>query len=120
MNKNKFNYLIPLIIKRRKVLNTRYLHIAILIKGKKVITYAFNKVGSRSHGCGYNNATLHAEIAVLKKLGDISAVKGLRLVVLRYGIRDSTWTQSHPCPDCQKILNKFIKHFGLHSVHYST
>jgi len=119
MNQNNFNYFIPLIVKRKNVINTN-LHIALLFKGKKLITYAFNKIGSRSNGCGYNNATLHAEIAVLKKLGDISAIKGLRLVVLRYGVRDSTWTQSRPCVDCQKILNKFIKHFGLHSVHYST
>lgn len=120
MDVDRFNYLIPLIIKRRKVLNSRYLHVAIILKGKKPITYAFNKVGSRSHGCGYNHMTLHAEIAVLKKFGNMAALKGLRLVVLRFSIQNKSWTLSHPCADCSIVLKKIMKQYGLHSVYYST
>jgi hypothetical protein len=47
-------------------------HIAILMKRGKILEIASNAVGTRSKGSGYQERTIHAERAVLKKVGDIS------------------------------------------------
>ncbi len=114
-----FNEYLPIVQTRRHGLNT-YLHIAFLLKGKRIVAYATNKVGTRTKGSGYNRATIHAEIAVVKKIGDINAIRGLKMVVLRYGLQDKNWVYSHPCKCCQPILKKFIDKYGLLVVMYST
>ena len=117
--KKMFNEYLPIVQTRRHGINT-YCHIAFLVKGKRIIAYATNKVGTRTKGSGYNRATIHAEIAVIKKLGDVSALKGLKMVVLRYGLEYKDWTYSHPCKCCQPVLKKFMDKYGLLNVMYST
>ena len=47
-------------------------HMVVIVKRGKVIASAQNRVGNRSKGSGYSDYTIHAERAVVKKLGDIS------------------------------------------------
>ena len=56
-------------------LNTS-MHHAIILRGNKVLASAFNKVGSRSRGSGYSEKTIHAEVNVVKSLGDFSLLRG--------------------------------------------
>jgi hypothetical protein len=93
-------------------------HIAILYKRGKILAMASNAVGSRSKGCGYSKHTIHAERAVLKKVGDHSALKGAKLFVVRLsGKREML--NSEPCHSCKVHLTKCMREYGLKSVHYS-
>jgi hypothetical protein len=98
-------------------LNTS-LHHAIILKGNKVLASAFNKVGSRSKGCGYWEKTIHAEVNVVKSLGDLSQLKGATLVVVRHGV-DGTLRCSKPCQNCRNFLQKCMDEYGLRKVIYS-
>ena len=57
------------------------LHVAAIVKRGKVLATAQNRIGSRSKGSGYSKQTIHAERAVVKKLGDISKLRGATLCV---------------------------------------
>jgi hypothetical protein len=94
-------------------------HIAVVIKRGKVIEVAGNKVGSRSMGCGYDNWTLHAERAVLKKIGDVTKLHGAILVVVRIAKGTGEIVNSEPYHSCRCHLEKCIKEYGLKSVYYS-
>jgi len=118
LHKEMFSHLIPFANSQRLALGT-YIHIAILMKGKRIIAIAKNKVGTRTQGCGYANMTIHAEIAVIKKVGDLKALKGLQLIVLRYGPQMKDWTNSKPCSHCRLILEKIMREYGLQKVYYS-
>ncbi len=118
LTKDMFNYLIPTFRDKRKTKNTSH-HLAILMKGKKVVKMEANKVGSRRKGCGYSNQTIHAEIAVVKKLGDLRALKNMTMVVLRYNHHENDWLISKPCEQCQVKLEKFIRQYGLKCVFYT-
>jgi hypothetical protein len=118
LTKDMFNYLIPTIRNKRKIRNTSH-HVALLMKGKKIVKMEANKVGSRKKGCGYSNQTIHAEIAVVKKLGDLRALKNMTMVVLRYGHTDNNWLISKPCAQCQVKLEKFIREYGLKCVFHT-
>jgi hypothetical protein len=61
------------------------MHEATLYKRGKVLATARNTIGSRSRGCGWSDYTLHAERAVVKRVGDTSLLKGCSLVVVRFG-----------------------------------
>jgi hypothetical protein len=98
-------------------LNTS-MHHAIIIKGSKVLASAFNKVGSRSRGCGYWEKTIHAEVNVVKSLGDLTLLKGATLIVVRHGI-DGTLRCSKPCQNCRNFLQKCMDEYGLRKVIYS-
>ena len=119
ISKDMFAYLIPVAKSHGRSIST-YIHIAVLMKGKKVVEMAKNKAGSRKQGCGYTNRTIHAEIAVIKKMGDMKALKGLTLVVLRYGPGIKGWVYSKPCPHCSMILEKIMREYGLQKVYYSS
>ena len=86
------------------------LHCAILMKRNKVLAIATNRVGSRSQGCGYSDRTIHAEKNVVKKLGDVSQLKGCTLFVSRIGVHAHG---SKPCDECVLFLNKCIQQYGL-------
>ncbi len=116
--KEMFSHLIPLIRRKRKTKNTSH-HVAILMKGKKIVKMEANKMGSRKKGCGYSNQTIHAEIAVVKKLGDLRALKNMTMVVLRYGHEKDDWLISKPCEQCQVKLEKFIRIYGLKCVFHT-
>lgn len=94
------------------------LHYAQLIKRNKVIAFARNAVGSRSRGCGYNTMTIHAECAVIKKLGDTSKLAGCTLIVWRVR-HDGQLLSSKPCSCCQVFLDKCMREYGLRKVIYS-
>lgn len=119
ISKSMFSHLIPFASNQRLAIAT-YIHIALLMKGKRIIAWATNRVGTRTQGCGYANMTIHAEIAVIKKFGDMKALKGLSLVVLRYGPAIKGWIYSKPCPHCSRILEKIMRIYGLQKVYYST
>lgn len=94
------------------------LHYAQLIKRNKVIAFARNSIGSRSRGCGWSDNTIHAERAVVKRLGDISQLRGCTMVVVRVNKHDEILS-SEPCSDCKLFLFKCMNEYGLRKVIYS-
>lgn len=99
-------------------------HVAFLIKRNKVIAVATNRVGTRSRGCGYSDCTIHAEINVVKELGDIKLLRGASLYVFRISkCRQKLGTDkiqnSEPCYNCHLFLEKCVKEYGLRRVFYS-
>ncbi len=94
-------------------------HIAVVMKRNKILAVASNSVGSRSRGCGYAERTIHAERAVLKKIGDVRQLQGAILIVLRIsrGLREIV--NSEPCHSCKCHLEKCMKEYGLRNVYYS-
>jgi len=94
-------------------------HIAVLVLHRKIIAKACNGLGTRSRGCGYSNCTIHAEINVIKKLGDYSKMNGMDMYVFRKGKNDR-FVNSVPCMECQNILGKCMGKYGLRNVYYST
>jgi len=94
------------------------LHQAFILKGNKVLAVAFNAIGSRSRGCGYSDQTIHAERAVVKKLGNVSKLRGATLVVLRYN-NQGDMCGSKPCSECQVFLKKCVEKYGLLKVVHS-
>ena len=95
-----------------------HLHYAQILIRNKVVAVARNSVGSRSRGCGYGDLTIHAERAVVKKLGDTSKLKGAVLVVWRTN-RAGDILPSKPCSDCHLFLEKCMRDYGLRKVIYS-
>ena len=97
----------------------KHIHIAMIVKGKKVLAVASNFLGSRSSGCGFDDRTIHAERAVIKKVGNYSLLQGAIMIVVRIspGTRDTGY--SEPCKTCKPHLEKCIKKYGLKCVFYS-
>lgn len=95
------------------------LHIAILYGRRgKVLGIATNRVGSRSRGAGFMEATIHAERAVLKSVGDVTQLRGATLVVFRINTLGQLGN-SKPCHACSRHLEKAMKKYGLMRVYYS-
>jgi hypothetical protein len=101
----------------KDVHNTSY-HYAEIYKRNKLIASSRNKIGSRSRGSGWSTYTLHAELAVLKRFGDLSKLVGCILIVVRIN-KENELLGSKPCPDCEKVLLKHMKQYGLLKVLYS-
>ena len=95
------------------------LHIAIVMKRGKVMAIASNQVGSRSLGAGYHAHTIHAERAVLKKVGDTSRLDGAIMIVIRISKGLKEVVDSEPCHSCKCHLEKCMKEHGLRQVYYS-
>lgn len=95
-------------------------HIAILMKRGKILEIASNAVGNRSKGSGYQERTIHAERAVLKKVGDVSKLNGATLIVIRIMRGTKEIGNSEPCHSCKCHLEKCIREHGLRQVFYST
>lgn len=99
-------------------------HIAFLIKRGKIVAYASNVIGSRKKGSGYNHRSLHAEVAVIKKVGDMRALDGADIFVFRWTPPGSSnelpVSNSCPCHSCNKVLTKCMKKYGLNRVYYSS
>jgi hypothetical protein len=95
-------------------------HIAILMKRGKILEIASNAVGTRSKGSGYQERTIHAERAVLKKVGDISKLNGAILIVIRIMRGTKEVGNSEPCHSCRCHLEKCMREHGLRQVFYST
>ena len=96
-----------------------YLHEAVLTKGNRELATSRNRIGTRSRGCGYSDMSLHAERAVVKRLGDLSLLRGCVLVVRRFNNKNEVMN-SEPCPDCRIFLTKCMKKWGLLKVMYSS
>ena len=97
-------------------------HLAVLMRRDKVFATAFNRVGSRSRGCGFNEMTIHAEVNVIKRLGDNSKIRGCDLYVIRIPSESQMHRglmNSKPCHSCQKFLLKCMKVYGLRNVYYT-
>ena len=97
--------------------HTTHLHVAAIVKRGKVLATAENSVGSRSRGAGYSDYTIHAEKAVVKKVGDVSQLRGASLCVWR--VSAMSVLPSKPCSDCQIFLEKCMREYGLRAVYYS-
>lgn len=95
-------------------------HIAILMKRGKIMEIASNSVGSRSKGSGYQERTIHAERAVLKKVGDVSKLNGATMIVIRVMRGTKGVGNSEPCHSCKCHLEKCMREHGLRQVFYST
>ena len=99
--------------------NLKKVHIAILMKRGKMLEIASNFVGSRTGGCGYDDRSIHAERAVLKKLGDHTKLDGAIMIVIRITRGTNALASSKPCDVCQCHLDKCIKKYGLKRIYYS-
>ena len=94
-----------------------FLHVAVVIRRGKVLAMAYNRAGNRSKGSGYSTHTLHAEKAVVKKLGDISKLKDATLCVWR--VSAMSVLPSKPCSECHLFLEKCMREYGLRCVQYT-
>ncbi len=115
---SQFDHLIPYAQEHKKRFSSK-LHVGVLVKGQKIMAVATNKPGSRTRGSGYGKDMIHAEVNVVKMLGDISKLRGASLIVLRYKCDTQSWGYSKPCPKCQVFLEKCLRAYGLQAVYYS-
>ncbi len=113
---SQFEHLIPYARLKRQRCRSK-LHVGVLMKGQKIIAVATNKPGSR--GSGYSKDMIHAEVNVVKTLGDISKLRGTSLIVLRYKGSIDSWGYSKPCEKCTVFLEKCLREYGLQRVYYS-
>lgn len=97
----------------------RHVHIAMVLKRGKMLEMATNAIGSRNRGCGYDDRSIHAERAVLKKVGDYTKLAGAILIVMRISRGTNELVQSEPCEGCRPHLEKCVKDYGLRRVYYS-
>ena len=101
-----------------KCVHNTELHVARILRRKKVIAEARNTIGTRSRGSGWDDQSLHAERAVVKRLGDISQLNGCTLEVVRLG-KYGNIKNSEPCHGCMCFLQKCMREYGLRKVLYS-
>jgi hypothetical protein len=99
--------------------NLKHVHVALLYRRGKLLAIATNFVGSRKKGCGYDHRTIHAERAVMKKVGDTNKLHGATLIVIRIAKGTRETVNSEPCHSCRCHLEKCIKQYGLRGVYYS-
>lgn len=99
--------------------NLKHVHVALLYRRGKLLGVATNFVGSRNKGCGYDHRTIHAERAVLKKVGDTTKLSGAILIVIRIAKGTREIVNSEPCHSCRCHLEKCIKSYGLRTIYYS-
>lgn len=101
-----------------KEVHNTHLHYASVYKRNKLIATSRNAIGSRSRGAGWSDYSIHAERAVVKRIGDISQLHGCILVVVRVN-KQGELMNSKPCHACEKFLEKCMKEYGLLKVVYS-
>jgi hypothetical protein len=95
-------------------------HVAILLSARgHVLEISKNRAGSRSQGCGWSDRSLHAERAVIKKLGNKELLRGSILIVVRLSKVPTHFHGSAPCDDCRRSLQKHIREDKLKAVYYS-
>jgi hypothetical protein len=101
-----------------KVHNTEF-HVATIRRRNKVLAEARNVLGTRCRGSGWSDLSMHAERAVVKRLGDISQLSGCTLEVVRLN-KSGELRNSKPCQDCEMFLQKCMKQYGLRKYVYSS
>lgn len=99
--------------------NLTKLHIAILVKKGKIIETATNFLGSRASGCGFDDRSIHAERALLKKLGNNNRMNGATMIVIRLTQGTNKLSNSKPCDGCKPHLDKCMRLYKLKAVYYS-
>jgi hypothetical protein len=97
--------------------NTEF-HTAIVRRRNKIIATSRNTLGTRSRGSGWDDQSLHAERAVVKRLGDISQLRGCTLEVIRLN-KSGEVRNSKPCANCEIFLQKCMREYGLRKYIYS-
>ena len=102
----------------KNVHSTSY-HVATITRRRRVIATSRNRIGTRSSGCGWDDQSLHAERAVVKRLGDLSQLRGCTLEVVRL-TKHNQIRNSKPCHNCEVFLDKCMKKYGLAKVVYSS
>ena len=100
-----------------RVHNTEF-HTATIRRRNKVIATSRNTLGTRSRGCGWDDQSLHAERAVVKRLGDVSQLRGCTLEVIRLN-KSGEIRNSKPCASCEMFLQKCMREYGLRKYIYS-
>lgn len=101
-------------ISRYTTKHTAHNHVAMLFRGRKVIAIGQNRPMSRGRG---KHDTIHAEVDVIRALGDVQKLRGTKLVVIR--LASSGIINSAPCSACQCVLNKCIRDYGLLGYEHS-
>lgn len=96
-------------------------HVAMIFHGRKIIAIGQNRVAdngyTRRNGVIRRKSTIHAEVDVIRSLGDTSKLRGATLVVIR--LASSGILNSKPCPACQCVLEKCVREYGLRSWMHS-
>ncbi len=89
-------------------------HLAVILDNNyRELARSGNQPGSRSSGSGHSDLSLHAEMAVLKRLGNLRLLRGATMVVVRFNAALDDLVLSKPCTECQVKLNKMCKKYGL-------
>lgn len=116
------------IIDNQRTINLRYahfasIHVAFLVKRRRIIAQATNGFGSRSRGSGYSEFSIHAEKNVVKDLGNIHDLKGADMYVVRISRKPcqglDQFIKSKPCKQCMVFLEKCMREYGLRHVFYA-
>lgn len=97
-------------------------HVAAIVDANgRLLAIARNKAMTPSKGCGASAHTMHAEIAVIKKLGDLKKLAGCTLVVARFTPCGDV-ASSAPCSECRVKLEKMFTRYRLKccSVHLNS
>ncbi len=105
-----------------------YKHTSAIVSHGKVIAVATNRIGAKARarktGPRYDNSphgscTIHAEIAAIRSVGDLNRLRGADMYVWRISTALGRPGNSKPCAECQCVLEKCMREFGLRNVYYS-
>ncbi len=83
-------------------------HVAIIFQGRKVLAIGHNRVRSRN---GNHQWTIHAEADAVRQLGDVSKLRGARMVVVR--LTPTGLSCSAPCHSCAVLIEKCQREYGM-------
>ena len=107
-------------------MKTGSVHVAVLVRRGQILGIATNRLGTRSRGCGFSDYTIHAEVNVIRQVGNLSEIKGADLFVVRIprpktprDADNESFLYSKPCHSCSCFLNKCMREYGLRNVYYS-
>ena len=89
-------------------------HTAIIAKGNRILCVAVNQFGY-----GHSRHTIHAEVNVIRELGDLSLLRHASLYVWRLTKAEEP-TNSKPCSRCMRFLKKCQREYGLGTIYYTS
>jgi tRNA(Arg) A34 adenosine deaminase TadA len=96
----------------------RSLHVAILVKGGRILSVGFNKQKKNSfvdHYAHHPGCTTHAEVNAILKVRKKIDLTGCKIYVARLKKIDRTLGNSKPCAMCHQI----IKRYGISKIYYT-
>lgn len=85
-------------------------HVALLFHKRRLLAIGQNLLGGRN--------MIHAEADVIRKVGDVSKLRGAVLVVVRIS-RCGEIRYSAPCHSCQCLIEKCKREYGLRDCIHS-